>query len=144
MTASFPTSIKSFTAVTDGVGYPKAADINSLQEEVTAIETLVGSAASNISIYNVTTTGVSTSATTILARPTAAVVNFVVMGFDSGFTKYFMDTVVAVTGGAFTVLHATNIAGSPDARTYSWSGNNVQLAMAAGTYTTRVSSLIFL
>ena len=48
MTASFPTSVKSFTAVTDGVDYPEAVDINSLQEEVAAIETMLQPVSGNI------------------------------------------------------------------------------------------------
>lgn len=37
--ASYPSSIVSYTAKTDGVDYPQAAHINSLQDEVAAIET---------------------------------------------------------------------------------------------------------
>lgn len=36
---SFPSSVVSFTAKTDGVDYPQAAHINSIQDEVAAIET---------------------------------------------------------------------------------------------------------
>lgn len=39
MTASYPTSVKTFTTKTDGVDYPLASHVNSLQDEVTAIET---------------------------------------------------------------------------------------------------------
>ena len=42
MTASFPTSIKSYTTKVDGVDYPLAAHINSPQEEIVAIETALG------------------------------------------------------------------------------------------------------
>lgn len=38
---SYPTSIVSFSTKTDGVDYPQAAHINSLQDEVTAIETAI-------------------------------------------------------------------------------------------------------
>lgn len=39
MAASYPTSIKTFTTVVDGVDYPKAADITAMQEEIVAVET---------------------------------------------------------------------------------------------------------
>lgn len=39
MAASFPTSIKSFSAKTDGVDDVLAADVNDLQDEVAAVET---------------------------------------------------------------------------------------------------------
>lgn len=42
MAASFPTSIKSYTTKTDGVDYPTAAHVNSYQEEIVALETLLG------------------------------------------------------------------------------------------------------
>lgn len=43
--ASFPTTVKSFTAKTDGVDYPQAEHVNSLQDEVSAIETEIGTTA---------------------------------------------------------------------------------------------------
>jgi hypothetical protein len=39
MAASFPSSVKTYTDKVDGVDYVKAADVNSLQSEVNAIET---------------------------------------------------------------------------------------------------------
>ena len=141
MAASFPTTEKVFTAVTDGVDYPEAVDINSLQEEVAAIEAQVGSAASNISTYNISTASVSTSATTILTLAGGRMCNIVIAG-DNG-SGYFIDTLVSLPGAAITVLHATTLTGSPAARTYSWSSSNFQLAMASGTYTIRVSALLF-
>lgn len=42
MTASFPTSIKSFTTKTDDLDYPLAEHINSPQDEIVALETLLG------------------------------------------------------------------------------------------------------
>ena len=141
MAASFPTTEKVFTAVTDGVDYPEAVDINSLQEEVAALEAQVGSAASNISTYNVSTASVSTSATTILSLAGGRACKIVVSGNNG--SGYFVDTIVSLPGAAFTVLDATTLAGSPAARTYTWSSANVQLAMASGTYTIRVSALLF-
>ena len=46
MTASYPNSIKSFTTKTDDVDYVMAEHVNSLQDEVTAIETELGSGTS--------------------------------------------------------------------------------------------------
>ena len=142
MTASFPTTIKSFTAVTDGVDYPEAVDINSLQEEVTAIGTLVGAAASKVQIYNLATENVSTAAT-ILSFAGSVAVKMVVVGINNAFDKAFMDTVISFTSGSFTVLDPTTLFGSPGARTYTWSGNNVQLAMASDTYDIKVSAQVF-
>lgn len=45
MAASFPTTVKTFTAKTDGVDYPQAAHVNDLQDEVNAIETDIGTTA---------------------------------------------------------------------------------------------------
>ena len=39
MAASYPATIKSFTAPLDGVDYVKAADITTAQEEIVALET---------------------------------------------------------------------------------------------------------
>lgn len=141
MTASFPTTEKTFTAVTDGVDYPEAVDINSLQEEVAAIEAQVGAAASNISTYNVSTASVSTSAATILTLAGGRACKLVVSGNNG--SGYFIETLVSLPGAAITVLDTTTLAGSPAARTYSWSSSNFQLAMASGTYTIRVSALLF-
>lgn len=43
MAASFPSSVKTYTAKVDGIDYVKAADVNSLQDEVNAIETTLNS-----------------------------------------------------------------------------------------------------
>ena len=42
MAASFPTSIKTFTTKTDDLDYPLAEHINSPQDEIVALETLLG------------------------------------------------------------------------------------------------------
>ena len=42
MTASYPNTIKSFTPKTDGIDDVLAADINAIQDEITAIETTLG------------------------------------------------------------------------------------------------------
>lgn len=140
MTASFPTTVKSFTAVADGVDYVEAVDVNSLQEEVTALENQYGSAASNVQFFNTSAT-VSTATTIFSPAGAGRAVKFVVFGVNGA--NLFMDTVISYTGGAFTVLHATTLTGSPAARTYTWSGADVQLAMASGTYTVRVSAIMF-
>jgi hypothetical protein len=50
--ASFPTTVKTFTSKTDGVDYPQAEHVNSLQDEVNAIETDIGTtAAGGVNIF---------------------------------------------------------------------------------------------
>jgi len=50
--ASFPTTVKTYTSKTDGVDYPQAAHVNELQDEVTAIETDIGTtAAGGVNIF---------------------------------------------------------------------------------------------
>lgn len=58
--ASFPTSVVSYATKTDGVDYPQATHINSLQDEVAAIETALGVPFAYASIANVNT-GTSTT-----------------------------------------------------------------------------------
>ena len=53
---------------------------------------------------------------------------------DGGATGEFMDLVWYSRASTPAVISAYTIAGSPAARTYSRSGNNLQLAMASGTY----------
>ena len=53
---------------------------------------------------------------------------------DGGSTGEFMDLVWYSRTSAPAVISAHTVAGSPTARTYSRSGNNLQLAMASGTY----------
>lgn len=61
MTASFPTTVKSFTAVTDGVDYPEAVDINSLQEETAAVETYLLTSPSAARVTHSTTQSIANS-----------------------------------------------------------------------------------
>ena len=53
---------------------------------------------------------------------------------DGGATGEFMDLVWYSRASTPAVISAYTVAGSPTARTYSRSGNNLQLAMASGTY----------
>jgi len=48
MPASYPSSIKTFTAKVDAVDYPQAVHVNDLQDEVNAIETELGTAPKTI------------------------------------------------------------------------------------------------
>lgn len=74
MAASFPTTVKSFTAVTDGVDYPEAVDINSLQEEVAAIETF---------LYTTPSAKVTHSTTQSIADSTFQALTFDTETFDT-------------------------------------------------------------
>jgi hypothetical protein len=49
MAATYPTGVKTWVSLIDGTDYPKAADINTLYEEVTAIETELGTSPSGSS-----------------------------------------------------------------------------------------------
>lgn len=63
MAASYPTSVRSFNTKVDFVTPIVAADPNSLQEEVVAIETILG-LTPNVSTFNAATGTYQTSATT--------------------------------------------------------------------------------
>jgi len=53
---------------------------------------------------------------------------------DGGSTGEFMDLVWYSRVSTPAVISSHTVTGSPAARTYSRSGNNLQLAMASGTY----------
>ena len=55
MAASFPTSIKTFTQLTDGVDYPQATHLNQAYDEIEAIETILGANLSSSKFYNIRT-----------------------------------------------------------------------------------------
>jgi len=63
--ASFPTSVKTWTALVDRTNYPQAADLNTVYDEVTAIETgyLTGTAPLNSSASTVASLSVTGGAT---------------------------------------------------------------------------------
>ena len=63
--ASFPTSVKTWTALVDASDYPEATDLNTVYDEVTAIETgyLTGTAPLNSSASTVASLSVSGKST---------------------------------------------------------------------------------
>lgn len=62
----------------------------------------------------------------------------IVMG-DNGNDGYFLDLVAYASDSTATAVTSTTLYGSPPARTYTVAeSNNLQLAMASGTYKTRV------
>lgn len=67
MAASYPSSIKSFTTKVDNVDDVEAEHINSLQEEVVAIETALGANLTNtvVQVVNTQTGAVATGTTAI-------------------------------------------------------------------------------
>jgi len=88
---------------------------------------------------------VSTSATTIFTSQQVGSVDsgnlVVVTGVKSGTGDNFCDLVLFMTNGSAVTVSSTVI-GSPPARTYSVSGNNLQLTMASGTYVTGTGGFI--
>ena len=117
MTASFPTSTKSFTAVTDGVDYPEAVDINSLQEEVVAVETYLRTSGTSASL--------ATNATeTIIAAGTTAAVYFVnIVSDGSGNTAWSGAWLVFVSGN----ITITKVAAGGGQSDLVASGTNIQV-----------------
>ena len=57
---------------------------------------------------------------------------------DVGGSAYFADIVAFASGASVVVISSSTTYGSPSARTYSVSGNNLQLSMASGTAETQV------
>lgn len=70
--ASYPTSVKSYTDKVDNVDDVMAADINSLQDEVVAIETALGAgkATSVVQVVNVQTGAMATGSTVMVLDDT--------------------------------------------------------------------------
>jgi hypothetical protein len=88
------------------------------------------------------TSSVTTSAKTIFTGTiqglsSAAAAHIIVYGNnDAG--AGFLDVVAAKSGGTVAVISSSTIEGSPAARTYTMSSDNLQLQMASGTYNTNV------
>lgn len=74
MAPSFPTSIKTFTSKTNNVDTINAVDVNDLQDEVNAIETLLGASSSRAAAwtptvsFSTTNTGVTYTSSGFYAR----------------------------------------------------------------------------
>jgi hypothetical protein len=86
---------------------------------------------------NSTTTAITT-AKTIYTRVGNGKSEFVFVMGDVGGTAYFADIVSFASGASVVVISSTTTYGLPSARTYSVSGNNLQLSMASGTAETQV------
>jgi hypothetical protein len=88
---------------------------------------------------------VGTSATTIWTSFNASPNNPVMLlvAGDDGSMGY-MDMVITGYNKAPVVLSSTTLYGSPPARTYTRSGNDIQLAMASGSSSTLVQSFEYL
>lgn len=99
----------------------------------TMVDTPLASAAGSLvnSAYG-GMTSVSTTTGIHLFNSSASAGLLVISGISGG--NQFID-LVAYLAGNISVVSSTNSAGSPAVRTYSASGNLVQLAMASGTYT---------
>ena len=86
---------------------------------------------------NSTTTAITT-AKTIYTRVGNGKSEFVFVMGDVGGAAYFADIVSFASGASVVVISSTTTYGSPSARTYSVSGDNLQLSMASGTAETQV------
>ncbi len=87
----------------------------------------------------VQTASVSTSATTVASdlNPAALVLVF---GVSSG--AAFLDVVLFGLGVSPSDVHQFTANGSPANRTYSRAGDDLQLAMASGSYTVQTKAVI--
>lgn len=92
---------------------------------------------------NVQRTSVSTSATTIYSQTGAGVgeatLCLVVGGISPGPTPTFCDLVLITASITPVVVSSVNSAGPPSTRTYTMSGNSLQLALSASTYLVSVT-----
>lgn len=135
MAASYPGSIKSFTTKADNVDDVLAADVNSIQDEVVAIETQLGANCGTWAAHTATVTASSGTFTTV-------------SGGNRYFTMYGKTRVlsglvyITTKGTAAGTLRVTIPSGAPAALLGgSWSGSGyansgsvvVKLA-GAGTY----------
>ena len=98
-------------------------------------------------ILTQSTTGVTSSATTIVTAAFALTYGsfFVVCGRDaSSSANRFVDLLTAgLNGQVNTPFSSSTVRGSPASRTYSISGENLQLACSAGSYSIQVTCLDF-
>ncbi|CAB4129496.1 hypothetical protein UFOVP115_30 [uncultured Caudovirales phage] len=114
MTASYPSALKTFTTKVDGSDYVKADDVNSLQNEVTAIETALGANVAttlipaNVGTYN--SAGVSTSLSARVGNLEAGLTGNATDGTRVGYTQ--LDQKTITTGGSTGTAAFTSISGS--------------------------------
>ena len=87
---------------------------------------------------------VSTSATTIYTSQQVSSIDtgniVLVTGVVAGTGANFTDLVIFMTNGSATTI-SSQVIGSPASRTYTVSGNNLQLAMGSGTYGVACSAI---
>jgi len=114
MTASYPGSIKTFTVKVDGVDTIYAADINSLQEEIVAIETdLISELKAGWIPLQVTCTYALATAFTVPGNLTTMFTTGMKLRLvQSGVTKYFY--VVGSSYSSVTELTTVTITGGSD------------------------------
>lgn len=95
---------------------------------------LNGGGSASAGFCSETTTAITT------AKRIAGIENpsFVLVNGTDGAGKTFFDVLIASSLGSPAVITSGTVSGAPDARTYSRSGTDLHLAMAAGTYTTNV------
>jgi len=125
MASNFPTSVDSFTSKVDSVDYPKAADVDDLQNAVVTVQTKVGvtgSADTNSLDYKIANmwktiypigcifeSVVSTSPQTLFGGTWVAFgTGRVLVGYDAGQTEF--DTVEETGGEKTHVLTETELA----------------------------------
>jgi hypothetical protein len=111
MAASYPTSVKTYTDKIDGTDYVKAADVNSLQSEVNAIESTLGTSPqtsalpSSAGTYNAS--GVSTSVAARLTNVEAGLTNVIATDATHvGYTQLAQQT-LATTASTGTVTFSS-------------------------------------
>lgn len=105
----------------------------------TPLNLFAGGNSSNCYFQQCTTTGIS-GATRIAVVPGQA--QLVLVSGSNGSGARFSDLLfTSSSSSTVTVITSMTDAGSPSTRTYSRSGNELQLAMSSGTYTTNVLTL---
>jgi len=113
MAASYPGVVKTYTDKVDGVDYVKAADINSVQQELQAVETALGANVATSSLpsagsYNAN--GVSTSLTARLTNVEAGLTAAATDGSRVGYTQLAQQTIVTTATANSTTF--SSISGS--------------------------------
>jgi len=100
MAATYPTGVKTYTNKTDGVSVVLAADINSVQEEVTAIETAVGANPGTTTLGATVGTFTTTPGSSVTARINnleAGLTGDSTTGARVGYTQIVPTTALATT-----------------------------------------------
>jgi hypothetical protein len=115
MAASYPTAVKSFTPVVDGVDDVLAAQINAVYDEITALETNLGAnvqgSASSLAarlLKTISASGVGQLAAqtdlTISGGSVTLTQNWHTIDTESGAASDFLDTITAIGDGFYAWL----------------------------------------